>query len=186
MNLLPLENKIMIKKEYLRRVFVLLGTFFSFVVFSGILLILPTFYFLNNMKHDYGKQLSSHKEKMASVNSSGMLKMVSDLNNKLDILKKEQNNRVLSPVIEKVINYKNNNIIIKKISYEKILFKEKDKEDPITKEKIKIDGFSLTRSDFLNFLNLIKEDKNFSNINSPVSNLLKINNVDFSITLELQ
>ncbi|MEK7575485.1 MAG: hypothetical protein AAB491_00150 [Patescibacteria group bacterium] len=184
MNLLPLENKIMIKKEYLRRVFVLFGTFFSLVVFSGILLILPTFYLLNNMKDDYEKQLSSYKERMDSVNSSGTFKIVSDLNKKINILKKEQVNLALNLVIEKIINYKNNNIIIKKISYEKVLFKEKDKKDVIVKEKIKIDGFSLTRSDFLNFLNLIKEDKDFSNVNSPVSNLLKVNNVDFSITLE--
>lgn len=184
MNLLPLENKIMIKKEYLRRVFVLFGTFFSLVVFSGILLILPTFYLLNNMKDDYEKQLSSYKERMDSVNSSGTFKIVSDLNKKINILKKEQVNLALNLVIEKIINYKNNNIIIKKIFYEKVLFKEKDKKDVIVKEKIKIDGFSLTRSDFLNFLNLIKEDKDFSNVNSPVSNLLKVNNVDFSITLE--
>ncbi len=174
----------MIKKEYLRRVFVLFGTFFSLVVFSGILLILPTFYLLNNMKDDYEKQLSSYKERMDSVNSSGTFKIVSDLNKKINILKKEQVNLALNLVIEKIINYKNNNIIIKKISYEKVLFKEKDKKDVIVKEKIKIDGFSLTRSDFLNFLNLIKEDKDFSNVNSPVSNLLKVNNVDFSITLE--
>jgi hypothetical protein len=186
MNLLPLENKIMIKKEYLRRIFVLFGTFFSFTVFSGILLILPTFYLLDNMKYDYEKQISSYKEKTAFINSSGTLKIVSDLNKKINILKKEQDNRTLSSIIEKIINYKNSNMTIKKISYEKILFKEEDKKDPITKEKIKIDGFSLTRSDFLNFLNLIKEDKDFNNVNSPVSNLVKVNNVDFSIILEFK
>lgn len=185
-NLLPLENRIIIKKEYLCRLFVIISVFISFAIVSAIILILPLFYFLNQIELSYSNQLGIYKEGLESVSVLDTSSSVSNLNKELTILEKQKNNRELSSVIKKIVDYRNEGIILRVFSYSKSTYKEKDSRDLKIKEILKINGHSDSRNNLIIFLDVIKNDPDFSGVQSPVSNLLKISDIDFSITIELK
>lgn len=174
-NLLPAEDKTINKKDYLSRLFVVVGILFFIIVTIAFVLFLPVFFSLFFEKKDLAIQLNVIKQGDSSVEAEKIYADLDVLNTKLFLYEKNNDEvRQVSTLMEKIISFKTDGISLSYFKY------EKDKNG-----KIVIMGKSASRSEFVNFKKKLEDDKSFSAVSSPLSNLLKETDINFTITIEL-
>ncbi len=172
MNFLPEEDKGKIKKEYLRRLFVIIGIFSFFAISIGIILLLSPYLFLKDQEHNLERQLAISEERLLRGKIENTISLVEELNTKISLLDSGQKNiGEKSAVIKLILEEKTNKI--------KILYFYFDKE------KVLIQGLSESRQNLLSFIDSLKKKKGFKKVESPVSNLVKERDIEFKLTIEL-
>ena len=170
-NLLPPENKIAIKKEYLRRLVVVFGIFLLSIILVIAVLLITLFFIVNNQKKAQDESVFL-KEHLSLQNEAEINSLVSEINSKISLLNNNQKNtKRVSEILEKVISTKTKEIKITFLSFDS--------------NKVSIYGTSETRTDLINFIEDLKKEPVFSRVNFPLSNFLKEGNVEFNIVIEL-
>lgn len=106
-----------------------------------------------------------HKELENKITESN------DIIKKLDDFYKKQIE--VSDAIEKITNIMPDNVSLVSISYNEKNF------------EISLHGKAKTRDDFLAFKKMLEEQPEIKNLNSPISNILKSVDVEFSLTFSL-
>jgi hypothetical protein len=172
MNFLPEEDKIKIKKEYLRRLFVVLGTFSFFVISIGIILLLSYAIFLRDQKYNLERQLAISGERLSRGKIENTILLAEEFNTKISLLDSGQKN------------------IGEKSAFIKIILEEKTDKIKINdfffdKGKVLIQGLSENRQNLLSFIDSLRKKKDFKKVESPVSNLIKERDIEFKLTIEL-
>lgn len=172
MNFLPEEDKIKIKKEYLRRLFVVLGTFSFFVISIGIILLLSYVIFLGDQRHNLERQLAISGERLSRGKIENTILLAEEFNTKISLLDSGQKN------------------IGEKSAFIKIILEEKTDKIKINdfffdKGKVLIQGLSENRQNLLSFIDSLRKKKDFKKVESPVSNLIKERDIEFKLTIEL-
>ena len=172
MNFLPEEDKRKIKKEYLRRLFVVLGIFSFSAILIGIILLLAPSIFLRDQEQNLERQLVISEERLSRGKIENTVSLTKELNTKISFLDSEQKN------------------IKEKSAFIKIILEEKTNEIKINnfffdKGKILIQGLSESRQSLLSFIDSLKKKKDFKKVESPVSNLIKERDIEFNLTIEL-
>jgi len=171
-NLLPPENKIAIKKEYLRRLVVVFGIFLLSIILVIAVLLITLFFIVNNQKKAQDEAVFLVKEHLSLQNEAEISSLVSEINSKISLLSNNKKNaKRVSEIIEKIIGIKTKEIKITSLSFDS--------------SKISIYGTSETRTDLINFIEDFKKEPVFSRVNFPLSNFLKEGNVEFNIVIEL-
>lgn len=174
-NLLPTEDKVANKKDYLSRLFVVAGILIFIIVTISFVLFLPVFLSLFFEEKDLARQLDVLRQDDSSVEAEKIYAELGVLNARLALYEKNNNEvRQVSALIKKIISFKTDGIRISSFRY------EKDKDG-----KIIIIGKSDSRSDFVDFKKKLEDDKSFSSVSSPLSNLLKETDISFTMTIEL-
>ena len=113
-------------------------------------------------------------DKYSQVKSS--LELVSDTNKKLKIFPVEMpKNGRIENVLNKVVSLKDSNIKIKS-------FKYSGGDSDI--QNIEISGVATDRKTLLAFKERLTSEKGFSNIVLPISSFVRVENIDFTITLK--
>jgi len=172
MNFLPEEDKRKTKKEYLRRLFVIVGIFSFLAVSIGIILLLSPHIFLKDQEDNLERQLSVSEERISRGKLENIIPFVEKLNAKISLLN-SGGNRVeeKSAFIKIILEEKTNKIKINDFYFDK--------------GKILIQGLSENRQTLLSFVDYLKKKKEFKNVESPVSNLIKEEDIEFRLTIEL-
>lgn len=171
-NLLPEDNKIAIKKEYIRRACVVLGcAFFSAIVISATILVCLLL-LANSEKNNFNRYLVLSAERLSMSESGGAAADIEDINSKLAFLESESDTGESNSFFREIIQIKPKGVKINNLSY--------DNSDG---GKILIGGTAEFRQGVLSFVGLLREDRMFRDAKSPVSNLLKEKNLDFTITV---
>ncbi|MBI4709363.1 MAG: PilN domain-containing protein, partial [Candidatus Portnoybacteria bacterium] len=62
----------------------------------------------------------------------------------------------------------------------------KFKELSFNKNEVSLEGLALTRAELLAFKEALEESPDFESVESPLSNLLKQNNIDFSFIFKVK
>lgn len=172
MNFLPEENKIIIKKEYFRRISIIIGLFFFFLILTSTLFLFSLFLLLKGQQESFYRQLEFSEQRLARSEAKDIIPLIKDLNDKIFLLQSSQKNAVeKSAIIKNILSRKPD-----KITISGFLFAQ---------NKISIQGFSDTRDNMLNFINSLKQEKSFKKVESPISSLLKEKDIEFSINIEL-
>lgn len=177
-NLLPAENKIEIKKEYLIRVFIISGvSLFGLILIIGAALFL-LFYLTAGQKTNSEEAFLLSQQKFASLNEAEISVLLSDINSRTaELVNSQKRINEISGIIKKLIAIKTEKITIKTFSFS------------ATKGgfggEIMVSGVSATRTELINYLEKIKKDAMFTRADSPISNFLKEENIDFNIVAEL-
>ncbi len=172
MNFLPEEDKGKIKKEYLRRLFVVVGLFSLSTIFIGIILLLSSSVFLNDRKNNLERQLVISEERLSRGKIDDIIFLAEDLNKKISLLDSGQKNiREKSSIIRLILGEKTGSIKINDFLFDK--------------DKILIQGTSDTRQGLLSFIDSLKKKEDFKKVESPVSNLIKERDIEFRLTIEL-
>lgn len=174
-NLLPHEDKIFIKREYLSRLFVVIGVTLAGAVFISIIFLAPTLFLLDNYKSDLSRQIVFSSGQAEVIDTQNIISEIKKLNSRISVLKSSQEKLYLSFIIEKVIEMKTKGVKITDLNYEGAKGEEKG--------KISISGIAEERQALLDFINLLKEEFDEGNVLSPVSNLLNEKNASFSLTI---
>lgn len=172
MNFLPTEDKKDIKKEYFRRLLVFAGLFSFLAVSVGAILLLSPLVFLKNQKDNLSNQLFFSEERISRENIENVIPLVEDLNRKIPLI-----NSGVKEVVEKS-------------SFVKVILDEKTSDIKISEflldnEKISIRGLSGSRQSLINFTEALRGKKDFKKVESPVSNLIKDKDIDFTLSIEL-
>lgn len=172
MNFLPEEDKRKIKKEYLRRLFVVLGIFSFSAISIGIILLLSSAVFLRGQKHNLERQLAISEERLLRGKIENTISLAEELNAKISLLGSGQEN------------------IGEKSAFIKIILEEKTNKIKINdfffdKGKVLIQGISENRQNLLSFIDSLRKKKDFKKVESPVSNLIKERDIEFKLTIEL-
>lgn len=172
MNLLPLKNKILAKKEYLRRLFVAIGVFlFSASVVAALFLVL-FFFALNLQKKSINDSFSAMQGYLSAQNESEITPLVSLVNARVSELNFNQRRvKKTSEIIKKIIEIKGNEISIESFA--------------LNAGRLEIKGNSISRSGLISFVDNLKKQDIFSYVESPLSNFLKEKDIDFSINIKL-
>jgi len=174
-NLLPNEDKITNKKDYLSRLFMVSGILLFVVITIAFVLFLPVFLSLFFEEKDLSGQLKVIKQGDTSVEAEKIYADLDVLNTRLSLYEKNNNEvRQVSVLIEKIIALKTSGIRISYLKYEKD-----------SNGKIVIIGKSDNRADFVDFKKKLEDDELFGAVSSPLSNLLKETDISFTMTIEL-
>ncbi|MCR4283885.1 MAG: hypothetical protein NUV64_01005 [Parcubacteria group bacterium] len=174
-NLLPTGDKIINKKDYLSRLFIVAGILVFSIIAITFALSLPIFFSLFFEERDLSNQFNIIMQGDSSVEADKIYAELDILNKKFSLYEKNNEEiKHISILIEKIIALKTSGIRINYFKY------EKDKND-----KIIITGESKNRSDFVDFRKKLEDDESFGVVSSPLSNLLKENDIKFTMTIEL-
>lgn len=171
MNFLPEEDKKMIRKECWRRFFVVAGPFSFLAFLIGILLLFPSYVLLKSGESDLVRQVAISEERLKRSQTGEVTPLVKDLNAKISFLEKERKTiEEKNPAIKNILEEKPPEVKINNLF--------------LDKKRIVIQGFSSTRSGLLLFIDNLKK-KGFEKTESPIANIIKEKDIEFSINIEL-
>jgi len=176
-NLLPIPFKKNIRNEYRMRVAIVSLSLLAVLIGVALLLLLPT-YTLSTLKHELvSSKLASELNKgTASEDAEGNQRIVGDINTKLAVL----NNEGLVTVAAYDVTKKLLALQSSGISLSSIFFTKND-----TEAEIAVSGTATTRADLRSFINALKEKQEFSSVVLPISNFVEMEDIDFSIQIEM-
>lgn len=170
-NLLPIENKISIKKEYLRRLIAVAGLLSLAIIIIAAFLLVFLLFLIKKEGNDYGSYLSLEQKHSTFLDEAQVTSFVLDANAKAAAFEENSKKSIkTSEAVKKIIEAKTEGISINYFSF--------------NKNKVSFGGAAETRNDLILFVDNLKKDPAFRNIDSPLSNFLKESDVRFSITAE--
>lgn len=176
MNLLPEKNKILLKKEYFKRVFVTLGIFLIFAVLAAIAVLAPSGVFIFSRKNDFEKELAAFVKNANKINGEKSIVEVNQINSRLKILENKWSGRDLNALIKKIIDNKNAGVKIKLLSY--------NNGNAAEGGIITISGEAARRQDLFTFESGLKKEFGEDKVASPISNMIKEKDLIFTLTLK--
>jgi len=178
-NLLPEEEKILIKREYTRRLIVVIGIFLFTSVFSAVILLLPSYLPLSSQKQSFESQLDAAKQGLSREKADETESSIRRLNDKLTFFSQQgENTRQISVLIKQILSAKSPSIKLLTFTYQKDTREKKN-------ERMLIQGTATTRNAFLAFVKALEIVNGVSEVQSPPANLMKDENIEFNLTLKL-
>ncbi|OHA14934.1 MAG: hypothetical protein A3A10_02435 [Candidatus Tagabacteria bacterium RIFCSPLOWO2_01_FULL_42_9] len=177
-NLLPIEDKILIRKEYLRRLSVIIGIFlFGFICIAAILLY-PSYFLLVSQKKILENRLAVLQQSFEIKNADKAETLIRDLNGKLLFLSSEEKDFVpISVLTARILGNKSSAVKLNSFFYQ---------GGEKTQKRFFLDGFSSTRPAFLAFVKSLEDMEEAEKVISPPSNILKEEKIDFNLIIELR
>jgi len=175
-NLIPKEEKKKMIKDFYLRVGVLFLLMVSFSVLVALIAILPS-YFLSKVKDSVADaKLAAQKNEPLPPLGEQSLTEVKDINSKLDLVDRAEKNKFLisEKIINTVLSKKTSDIKITQIVYE---------NDPVLGKKVSIVGIASSRDGLLAFKQALADNSNFKSVDLPISNFVKISNIQFNLSL---
>lgn len=171
-NLLPIENKVLVKKEYLKHLVAMFGLFSLAVVAVAILLLIFLLFLADKEKKDYGEYFALEQKHLSSENKEDIILFVSDVNSKVKIFEENQKmEKKAGEIIKTIIETKTKGISINYFS--------------LNGDNVSLSGTARTRNELLSFVENLKKEPIFKKVDSPISNFLKENDVKFNISINL-
>ena len=178
MNLLPPEEQKELGRERLRRFLVVSGLAVSLVFFSGAILMLPAYLALEFRRAGLERNLSISKKAPLAGEVGAIEAGIRDLNFKLELWGESapERRQVAGPV-DRILKLAPAAVSVRSIFYE-----ASSKTNP---ERVTLKGKAGNRAALLGFADALEKSGIFKEVHSPVSNLLKEVDVDFSLILDL-
>lgn len=173
MNFLPKENKIVFKKEYLARLWVVAGFGFFLIICIAVLLLFVPLLSLIYQRKIIDQELAFSKRRLELDKISVLSPAIEDLNKDIAILSDIEKKKSISKtgVLDKLLRLKNSRIKINRLI--------------VGNEKITVSGRADSRNDFINFTDLLRKENEFKKVDAPISSLIKNTNVEFIIDIQL-
>ncbi|MEK7662255.1 MAG: hypothetical protein AAB355_02025 [Patescibacteria group bacterium] len=171
-NLLPETHRKIIEAEYRSRA--LLTTLYFIIIFFIIAaaLLLPA-YFLSREKLAVVSVDSVTVTALAKSQAEEVRREISLLNEKLAILSLEKSTLSVSEIVSLIISARGAGVYIKNMIY----------ESRGNTSKIDVFGTAKTRDALIAFVERVKKEKKFSEVYSPISNLVKEKDIDFTVQI---
>lgn len=202
-NLLPYIEKVEIRSQYKMRLWTVIAVMVSVLVTSALIPLIISYFtvsynvvFINGIADKLAKS-ESFKETDAVVKTLKKIdRKVVLLNDPLGLSSRQNILGAFSSIftiVDDINKTQKESLAIKQISYDQITKKGKAAPKTTTGDTkdsgihvLNIKGRSSNRDNLLFFIKKLEEDKNFLNIDSPVSNLVNNLNIDFTLTITLK
>lgn len=177
-NLLPYEDKKEVERESFRRFAVVATLSISAALLISIVLMAPAYFSLYQersglLKEEGLLQQGTQAEKMSEVVNK--IKMT---NSRLSVIESSAITKSVPEDLKKIIDLVPSGVGIDGISF--------TKQNISVRGRVVLSGRANSREDLPPFIRTLYDSGLFSKVDSPVSNILKKNNVDFLINLEFK
>lgn len=169
-NLLSETAKKNLTRERFSRLLVITGTGLFIILISSALLIMPTLASLNLQKNEFSRELEAAKKSPTLGRVEEVEVNIAKTNEKSRIFAQgvSRENRI-SPVLIEAISTLAPSIKISELAY----------SGPV---EFRLRGLVGDRDDLLKFIEFLDKSEQIDEVNSPISNLLKDRNIEFSIS----
>ncbi len=179
-NLLPIAEKERIQKMYTRRLFIVSLFSLLMLITGGVVTLLPAFFASFVKEKEARERLVVVTEIVSAEERKNLEKDVADINQKINILSGESEKYIsTSFAIKKIIENKNPNISITS-------FFSDGGQTLKAPRVMTISGISSNRNTLISFVNSLRADDTFSEVNVPVSNFVKNTDIPFSLLLTIR
>jgi Tfp pilus assembly protein PilN len=175
LNLLPPKNRARIGYERLSRFFTLFYTGIAIILLIGIILLLPTYFFLFFQNRGISELISAISQSSESTQALMTEQLIQTTNEKLDRLKQEHSltPSLLTQYMRDITNRAPATIVLTRLTYQK------------ENNQIQLSGNADTRDDLLVFIQELRKNQQFTNVESPVENILQEHDISFSLSFSL-
>lgn len=170
-NLLPESQESVVMGEYRRRLIVVTLSLFTFVCFLSLLFLLPSFILSGVKLKSLSERAALFSDKKLEEGDSAAA--LTRLEGQVALMKTRQERRDVGTLIDTVIARKGGLVVLKGFSYER----------RGETSKLDVNGTAKTRAALIAFVDRLKEQKEFSEVYSPVSNLVKDRDIDFTVQI---
>lgn len=176
-NLLPIESKKVIRREYMLRITGIGLIFVFFVFLFSSVFLLPSF-FLSIAKEESVRDSAEIVRKSVELreqNSADIL--LEEAKQKLKLLSVDKESIFVQDVVKKITGGKTEGLSIHGISYMDISG---------GRHRIALTGMAKDRDLLLSFRRYLEKEEIFTDVRLPVSNLVKDKDIEFSIEVEIE
>ncbi|QQG45988.1 MAG: hypothetical protein HYY55_03355 [Candidatus Niyogibacteria bacterium] len=179
-NLLPEDYQNEVRNERIRRLAVTIGVFVFLTVAVNIILLSPLWFLFNAREAELTRELDAVKRGPAFLRATDIESEIRVLNAEIAVFNSgEKKLFEISPAIKSILSRRPSGIGISGISF----YSAGQKGQGLT--QISISGVAKNRELLLNFAKSNETNEFFKKVNSPISNLLKENNFDYSLVFDL-
>ena len=179
-NLLPAHERKEIRREYVLRRAVVSLTFSFGVILAGVVLLAPMYFEYRGANRRIQEELAALS---ARVESGGVSveKAVRDLNIKLSITAPATSTIPLASHVVSQVRH----AIIPGVSLTTLAFDRLPQSPEASLRKATIGGIAQDRETLLRFARVLDLEPNIGNVDSPISNLTKRNDLSFIVTFDI-
>lgn len=178
-NLLPSEDKILIRNEYLGRIALVFGAFFSFAFLAGMVVLLPTFYLFSSHEKNLDGQVSVSEGKIKKLDVEQNSAEIKKIIERLNLINSPNFNFRLNELFKEIISLKSDGVKITSISF------DVQKSKNSSEAKVSLSGKASVREDLLKFIDRLKKNYGDQRVKSPITNLISDKDTAFSLTITL-
>jgi len=175
-NLIPIEEKKKIRKDFYYRFFVLFFIMLGLLTIVLIVATLPAYFISLEKKISINSRLEIQKNEVMPELDQQAQTELKDLDAKLSLLDKAKRNKYVfsQKVVSEIISKKITGIKINRITYD---------NDSLEGRVISVSGLAQNRETLLLFRKALEEDNSFKNVDLPISNFVKGTDIEFSLNL---
>lgn len=175
-NLIPIEEKKQIRKDFYNRFLVVFFIMLSVLVVILLITVLPYYFISLENKISTNKELDAQKNEIMPEIDQKALVSIKDLDAKLSLLNEARKNDYTfsQKVINEIVSQKISGIKINKFFYE---------NNSLEGKKVNITGIAQSREQLLLFRQNLESDLMFKDVNLPISNFVKGRNIEFNLNL---
>jgi len=175
-NLIPIKEQKNMTKGFYLRLFVVCLFLFSICISIALISLIPSYFLVNNKEEVAQMKFETQKNETIPQLDKDTVFLIKDIDNKLNIVENSEKNKFLvsEKVINQIIASKMFDIKITRISFD---------VDVAFGKKVSIYGTAPSRERLLLFRKSLEENPAFSNVDLPVSNFVKGENIEFYLSL---
>ncbi len=175
-NLLPIDFKEAIKKEYRMRKLIVILFFLIALEATFIIFVLPTWLSSFYRERVITSQYEEMKGTLSNASTTSVNLDIKNINSKLGVISSSMEYPKLLPFIDVILKQKNSSITIDQFVYSFI-----DK----TSADLTIRGVSSQRETLVSFVKRLEETGVFKKVNLPIGNLAKDRDISFTLNLTI-
>ena len=169
-NLLPIEEGLALKRLYRRRLLVSSLAFLFFLIVFSAAHLLPTYFIFSVKLSAVRTELKELNQKISDQGTADLVKTVDSVNRKLKILSAPGESLALAEILEKTVGHSRQFVSLGSVIIN-------------SAGEVVVSGTAASRQRFLDFTRLLEKEPFFSRIDSPISNLVAVKDINFRLTL---
>jgi len=175
-NLIPNQDKKQMAKDFYRRLLVVFLVALAVSFFIGFVALLPAYFFSTVQKEIANNKLKEQIEVPLPQFNQDTLSVVQDLNDKMNLLSLANKDKFVATkrIINDIVSNKTPEVKINQISFSR---------ESLEGGVVSIRGSAPSRDSLLSFRFMLEKNKNFRNVDLPISNFIKDSNIQFFLTL---
>lgn len=176
-NVLPIENKKIISKNYWTRFICMLLSVLALTGVVSILLLFPSYFFSKEKEQLAENRLETFNLANPDLKTDNLDQIIIDINSKLGLLSNKPSTNVGEKIMSNLIASKPNGISFSQILYNK-------RTDGVS--VIEVHGNASDRTVLRNLKSLLESNPNFSAVDLPVSNFIESSNINFKVSMTIK
>lgn len=170
-NLLPIEQKEALHREYILRLVLIVVSGLIATVFMGAVLLLPSFFLSKTKERVISEQANFLEQKADKETADALRSILTDTKQQLVALSEAGAKSPPSIVVGTALSYKPSGVLVKQVLLDKTN----------AGLLLSISGTADNREQLTRFSDGLKEDPLFTSVEFPVSNLARGRDIDFTI-----